>query len=319
MLRIAILDDYQNVAQSLADWSQVGPDAEVVSFNRNLATIDEAAKALADFDVISIMRERMPFGRAIIERLPKLKLVISTGPRNRSLDSTACRERGIVACFTRQGEKIPPTLEIATTLLLGASRNVFREDRAMREGRWQDGLGKALSGGTLGLLGLGNLGKGMARIGKAFGMDIVAWSQNLTPEKAAEGGATWVSKEDLFRRADAISVHLILSDRTRGLVGADDFARMKPSGIFVNTSRGPIVQESALIHALKSGQIRAAGLDVYDVEPLPVDHPFRSMDNVVLSPHLGYATETNFRAYFADTVESIAAWRNGAPVRVIQD
>ncbi len=319
MIRVAILDDYQNVALKLADWASLGADVEVVSFNRNLGNVEDAAQALADFDVISIMRERMPFGRPIIERLPKLKLVISTGPRNRSLDAAACRERGIVACFTRQGEKVPPTLEIAWTLLFGASRNVFREDRAMREGRWQEGLGMSLGGRTFGLLGLGNLGKGMARIAKAFGMDVIAWSQNLTPEKAEAGGARWVSKDDLFAQSDAISVHLILSDRTRGLVGAREFGLMKPTAVFVNTSRGPIVQEAALIDALRTNRIRAAGLDVYDVEPLPVDHPFRSMENVVLSPHLGYATDANFRAYFADTVESIQAWRNGAPVRVVQD
>ena len=319
MIRVCILDDYQNVATKLADWSALGPDFEVVSFNQNLGSVNEVAKALADFDVVSIMRERMPFRRELIERLPKLKLVISTGPRNRSLDSAACRERGVVACFTRQGEKVPPTLEIAWTLMLGASRNVFREDRAMRAGRWQDGLGMSLGGRTLGLLGLGNLGKGMARIAQGFGMEVIAWSQNLTPEKADAGGAKWVSKDELFSRSDAISVHLVLSDRTRGLVGAREFGLMKPTAIFVNTSRGPIVDEPALIDALRQKRIRAAGLDVYDIEPLPVDHPFRSMENVVLSPHLGYATEANFRAYFADTVESIIAWKNGAPVRVVQD
>lgn len=319
MLRIAICDDYQNIAKSLADWSSIGPDADIVSFSRNLGSVDEAAEALKDFDVISIMRERMSFGRALIERLPRLKLVISTGPRNRSLDAAACRERGIVACSTRQGEKVPPTLEIATTLLFGLSRNVFAEDRAVRAGRWQDGLGRSLSGGTLGLLGLGNLGRGMARIAKAFEMEVIAWSQNLTPEKAEAGGARWVSKEELFARSDAISVHLVLSERTRGLVGAEDFARMKPTAIFVNTSRGPIVDEAALINALRTGRIRGAGLDVYDMEPLPADHPFRTMENVVLSPHLGYATQANFRAYYADTVECIVAWRKGAPVRVVQD
>jgi D-3-phosphoglycerate dehydrogenase len=319
MIRVAILDDYQNVALKLADWSKLGPDVEVVSFTKNMASVDEAAAALADFDAVSIMRERMKFGRDLIERLPKLKLIVTTGGKNRSLDTAACRERGIICCGTGQGEKVPPTLEIAWALLLGAARNVFREDRAMRAGRWQDDLGMAIAGRTLGVLGLGNLGKGVARIGKAFGMDVIAWSQNLTPEKAAEGGATYVSKDELFSRADAISIHMVLSDRSRGLVGARELALMKPTAIIVNTSRGPIIDEAALISALREKRIRAAGLDVYDIEPLPADHPLRSMENVVLSPHLGYATEGNFRAYFDHTIEAIIAWRKGAPIRVIEE
>lgn len=312
-IKIAVLDDYLDMVRGSADWSALGAGVELTIFNRHLASVDEAAAALKDFDVLSLMRERMALPAALIERLPNLKLVITTGGRNRSIDLDACKARGIVVCGTRSADPAP-TIEIAWGLILSAARNLSREDANMRRGGWQERLGFSLHGKTLGIVGLGNLGKRMAAVGEAFGMNVVAWSQNLTPERAAEAGVTRVEKDKLMSGADVITIHLVLSDRTRGLVGAREFGLMKPSAILVNTSRGPIVDEPALIDALKSRRILAAGLDVYNVEPLPADHVLRTLDNALLSPHLGYATQGNFGRYYADTIEAIVAWRAGAAI-----
>jgi D-3-phosphoglycerate dehydrogenase len=286
--------------------------------NKHLPSVNEAAAALEAFDVLSLMRERMPLPRALIERLPNLKLVITTGGRNRSIDVEACKERGIVVCGTRSADPAP-TVEIAWGLILSAARNLSREDANMRRGGWQERIGFSLHGKTLGVVGLGHLGKRVAEVGKAFGMNVVAWSQNLTAELAAQAGVTRVDKDEVMSAADVITIHLVLSDRTRGLIGAREFGLMKPTAIVANTSRGPIIDEAALIEALQSRRILAACLDVYDVEPLPAGHPLRSLDNAVLSPHLGYATQGNFRTYFADTIEAIQEWRAGRAVpRVIE-
>ena len=313
MTRIAVLDDYLGDASKYGDWESLGPDAQATFFRENLPTADAAAEALAPFEVLSLMRERMALPKALIDRLPNLKLVITTGGRNRSIDVEACNARGIVVCGTRSADPAP-TIDVAWGLILSAARNLNREDALMRKGGWQERIGFTLHGKTLGLLGLGNLGKRMAVVGKAFGMEVIAWSQNLTAERAAEVGVTRVEKEELLRRSDVISIHLVLSERTRGLLGAADFALMKPSLILCNTSRGPIIDEAAMLDALRGRRILAAALDVYDVEPLPADHPLRGMDNAVLSPHLGYATQGNYEAYFADTIEAIRAWRSGKDV-----
>lgn len=317
-MRLAILDDYQNLALSLADWSRVKDRCDITVFDRNM-TPDEAAQALQPFEMVIVMRERMPFRRALIERLPHLKFIVSTGARNRGLDSDAAREHGILVTHTSNLHAAATTLELTWALILAAARNIPYEDRMMRAGRWQDTLGMRLVDRTLGLAGFGKLGSAVAKIGQAFGMKTIAWSQNLTAEKAAAGGAELVTKDELFARADIVSVHLVLSDRTRGLVGAREFGLMKPDSIFVNTSRGPIVDEAALVDTMQRKAIRRAALDVYDIEPLPVDHVLRKLDNVVLSPHLGYASEDNYRQYFVDALENIEAWLAGNPIRVTLD
>jgi D-3-phosphoglycerate dehydrogenase len=312
-VRIAVLDDYLDMVSASADWSSLGKDADIKIFNRNLKVVDEAAEALKDFEVLSLMRERMPLPKALIDRLPNLKLVITTGGRNRSIDVEACNARGIIVCGTRSADPAP-TIEIAWGLILSAARNLSREDAHMRRGGWQERIGFSLHGKTLGIVGLGHLGKLMANVGKAFGMNVIAWSQNLTAERAAEAGVTRVEKDELMSRSDVITIHLVLSDRTRGLIGAREFGLMKPTAILANTSRGPIIDEAAMVDALKSRRILAACLDVYNIEPLPADHVLRTLDNAVISPHLGYATQGNFRTYYADTIEAIQAWRAGSPV-----
>jgi phosphoglycerate dehydrogenase-like enzyme len=313
--RIAILDDYQHVALKMADWSRLPPECEPVVFDRNLATEDEAARALADFDVLCLLRERMPMPRTLIERLPALKLIVVTGAHNRTLDLAAAKERGITVSHTRGGDSQYATPELAWGLILSLMRHIPQEHQRMREGGWQETVGTALHGQTLSILGLGRLGSRMASIGRAFGMEVLAWSQNLTAERAEAAGATLVAKDELFARADVLTIHLVLGERSRGLVGAAELRRMKPSAVLVNTSRGPIVDEAALIAALERPHIRGAGLDVYDREPLPPDHPLRRLGNVVLTPHLGYVTEGTYRMFYADTVEAIAAWLAGTPVR----
>jgi phosphoglycerate dehydrogenase-like enzyme len=315
--RIAILDDYQHVAMTMADWSALLPDCELVVFDRNLATEDEAARALADFDVLCLLRERMPMPRTLIERLPALKLIVVTGAHNRTLDLAAAKERGITVSHTRGGDSQYATPELAWGLILSLMRHIPQEHQRMREGGWQETVGTALHGRTLSILGLGRLGSRMASIGRAFGMEVLAWSPNLTAERAEAAGAALVAKDELFARADVLTIHLVLGERSRGLVGAAELQRMKPSAVLVNTSRGPIVDEAALIAALERPDIRGAGLDVYDREPLPPDHPLRRLGNVVLTPHLGYVTEGTYRMFYADTVEAIAAWRAGTPVRLL--
>ncbi|HXD43758.1 MAG TPA: D-2-hydroxyacid dehydrogenase family protein [Pseudolabrys sp.] len=316
MIRAAILDDYQNVALSMADWSPIANDVEIKVFNQPFKSRDEAIKALQGFAVIVGMRERTPFPRVMIEALPDLKLLITTGGRNNSFDLKAAAERGVTVCGT--GGFGSPTTGIVFGLLLELTRRIGFENARLKAGQpWQVTIGPDLEGLTLGVLGLGKLGQRSAAVAKAFGMNVIAWSQNLTPEKAAAAGATYVSKEDLFAKADAVTIHVVLSDRSRGLVGAADLSRMKKSAYLINTARGPIVDEKALIAALKAKQIAGAGLDVFDVEPLPLDHPYRAIDNVVITPHLGYVSAQNYARYFPDIVGDIRAWLDGKPVRVV--
>lgn len=317
MLRIAVLDDYQGVALQFADWSRLGADAQVEVFRHPLPTLEEAAAALEPFEVICLMRERTAVPRRLIESLPRLRMIVATGTRNPSLDLAAAAERGIVVSHTRGGDSHHATPELAWALILACSRHLPEEDQRMRAGGWQETVGTVLHGRTLGILGLGRLGSRMAVIGRVFGMDILAWSENLTAERAEAAGARLVTKEGLLSAADIVTIHLVLGQRTRGLIGRGEFALMKPSAILVNTSRGPIVDEGALVEALSSGRIRAAGLDVFDREPLPVDHPLRSLRNAVLTPHLGYVTEGTYRMFYEDTVEAIVAWRAGAPIRIL--
>jgi phosphoglycerate dehydrogenase-like enzyme len=317
MVRAAILDDYQNVAMGFADWSPIAKDVEIKVFNKPFASQDEAIKALQGFAIVVGMRERTPFPRKMIEALPDLKLLITTGARNNSFDVKACAERGIAVCGT--GSVGSPTTGIAFGLMLELTRRIGFENARLKAGEaWQVTIGRDLEGLTLGILGLGRLGQRSATVGKAFGMNTIAWSQNLTAEKAEAGGAHLVSKEDLFRKADIVTIHLVLSDRSRGLVGGQELGLMKKTSYLINTSRGPIVDEKSLIAALQAKSIAGAGLDVFDVEPLPLDHPFRKLDNVVITPHLGYVSEQNYRKYFPDIVEDIRAWLDGKPVRVIE-
>ena len=280
--------------------------------------MDEAVQKLQPFDAVCLMRERTAFGRALIEKLPNLKFVSLTGARSPSLDTQALKERGIPVSNTRSAGGGLSTVELTWGLIISAARGLAKGERNMRAGQWHEGLapGFSLAGKTLGLLGLGNIGARVAAIGKAFGMECVAWSQNLTQEKAQAAGAALVSKEDLFSTSDVVSIHLVLSDRTRGLIGRTDLARMKPGAVLVNTSRSPIVDEKDLLSVLRTGRIHAA-LDVYETEPLPADHALRKMDNVTLSPHLGYVHEENYRVFYRDTVENVAAWLVGKPIRVI--
>ncbi|WP_020658088.1 D-2-hydroxyacid dehydrogenase family protein [Amycolatopsis benzoatilytica] len=312
-MKIAVLDDYQNVALECADWTSL--DAEIEVFSEPFAGPDEAVARLAGFDVVVAMRERTPFPAAVLDRLPALKLLVSTGRRNAAIDLDAARRNGVVVSAT--GALAYPTVEHAWALILAGARNLPVEFRSMREGGWQIGLGMGLRDKTLGLLGLGRLGAEVARIGLAFGMRPIAWSQHLTQERAAEHGVTAVSKEDLFAQADVLSVHLVLSERTRGLVGAAEFAAMKPSALLVNTSRGPIVDEAALVDALRRKEIAAAALDVYDVEPLPAEHPLRALDNAILTPHIGYVSRETYEVFYGGAVQDIAAFQTGSPINVL--
>jgi phosphoglycerate dehydrogenase-like enzyme len=305
-MRVAILDDYQNVALDLADWSSVAGRAEITVFNDHVADPEALVERLLPFDVICVMRERTPLPRGIIERLPQLKLIASTGRRNASIDMAAAEERAIRVTAT--GYRSTPTIEMTWALILASARQIVRESNSVRAGSWQTSIGRELDGQVLGVLGLGNIGGQVARIGLAFGMKVIAWSQNMTPQIADAAGATWVTKDELFRQADVLTIHLILSKRTRGLVGAAELALMKPTARLINTSRGPIVDEGALIRALRSRSIAAAALDVFDAEPLPADHPFRTLDNVLATPHIGYVAEKLYRTFYADAAASIAAW-----------
>jgi phosphoglycerate dehydrogenase-like enzyme len=314
--RCAILDDYQNVALSAADWSKVSGDLEIQVFNAHLGATDKVIAALQGFEIVCAMRERTAFPRDVIEKLPQLKLLFTTGMRNASIDVAAAKARGVVVCGTPAVGS--PTSGIAIGLMLELTRRIGYENARMKAGvPWQTTIGLDLEGLTLGVLGLGKLGARTARIAQAFGMKVIAWSQNLTPEKCQEAGVGYAGKEDLFRQADIVSIHLVLSQRSRGLVGANELALMKPSAYIINTSRGPIIEETALLAALRGKTIAGAGLDVFDVEPLPPDHPLRKMDNVVLTPHLGYVATQNYRAYFAGVVDDIRAFLDAKPVRVI--
>jgi len=313
--RCAILDDYQNVALKLADWSI--PDVEVKAFNEPFADQAAVVAALKDFDIVCMMRERTPFRKPTLEQLPNLKLLMTSGARNASIDLDYAAERGITVCGT--GSVGQPTAELAVGLMLELARKIGYENNRMKSGvPWQSTLGIELAGKTLGLLGLGKLGGKVGEIGKAIGMSLIAWSQNLTEEKAKTGGAKLVSKEELFRQSDFLSIHLVLSDRSRGLVSAKDLALMKPTAFLINTSRGPIVNEPALLSVLGQRKIAGAGLDTFDIEPLPLNHPLRKLDNVVLTPHLGYVSQENYKVYYPDMVENIKAWLAGKSVRVIK-
>ncbi|GGF82538.1 2-hydroxyacid dehydrogenase [Azorhizobium oxalatiphilum] len=317
-LRIAILDDYQNVALQMADWSRLGTDADVTVFDRALPSLEAQAEALAPFDVLCLMRERMPVPAELLNRLPNLKLLVVTGVRTRSIDFATAAARGIAICHTRGGDSNFSTPELAWGLILACARHIPQEHANVRDGGWQRTLGTTLEGRSLGLVGLGKMGSRMAAIGRAFGMQVIAWSQNLTAERADAAGVELVTKDQLFERADVVSLHLVLSDRTRGVVSAPELARLRPGSILVNTSRGPLVDEAALIARLDAGGLRA-GLDVFDQEPLLADHPLRRRDDVVLTPHLGYVTDTTYRQFFADCVEDIIAWRDGTPVRLLTE
>ena len=314
--RCAILDDYQNIALSSADWSPVKGDVDIKAFNQHLGGPDKVIAALQDFDIVVAMRERTGFPKAVIDALPNLKLLITTGMRNASIDTEAAKARGVTVCGT--GAFGSPTSGIAIGLMLELTRHIGYENARLHAGApWQTTIGPELEGLTLGVLGLGKLGQRTAAIAKAFGMKVIAWSQNLTPEKCAEVGVGYVGKDDLFRQSDFISIHVVLSQRSRGLVGARELVLMKPTAYIINTSRGPIIDEAALIAALREKKIAGAGLDVFDAEPLPLDHPFRKMDNVVITPHLGYVTEQNYRHYFTGAVEDIRGFLDGKPVRLL--
>jgi len=305
-MKVAILDDYQDVALRLADWSAVRRRAEITVFNDHLADPAAVVERLRPFDVVCVMRERTPLSRDILQQLPRLKLIASTGPRNAAIDMRAAAERGIVVTAT--GYESTPANELSWALILASARHLAREAASVRDGGWQTRIGTNLRGKCLGVIGLGNIGKEVARIALAFGMTVIAWSQNLTSEIASAAGATLVDKDALFRQADIVTIHLILSRRTSGLVGAAELALMKSTAWLVNTSRGPIVDEAALIEALQARRIAGAALDVFEIEPLPADHPFRSLDNVLATPHIGYVTEELYRTFYGDAAASIAAW-----------
>jgi len=308
---IAILDDYQDVALSLADWSMLDEWAAVTVFNDHLADSDAVVERLRPFDIVCVMRERTPMPRAIIERLPKLRMIASTGSRNASIDLKAAEDRGIQVVHT--GYTSAPTIELTWALILASARNLVAENRSLREGGWQQSVGSDMAGRTLGILGLGNVGGAVARIGNAFGMKVIAWSQNLTTERAAEVGATLVSKHELFQEADVLSINLVLSGRTRGLVGAAELALMKPTARLINTSRGPIVVEADLVAAIKDQKIAGAAIDVFDQEPLPFEHPFRSLPNLLATPHIGYVSRGLYERFYQDTVANIRRWLESQP------
>jgi len=319
-MKLAILDDYMKVALASADWDRVRRrGVEITVFDTAFSSVEDAAAKLAPFDMVNLLRERTHFPRALIERLPRLRFIAMTGRRAPSLDVAAATDHGILVSNTRVGEGAASTSEMAWTLLLAAARDLANAERGVRAGRWHENvrLGVVLEGRQLGVIGLGRLGSRVASYGKAFGMNVVAWSQNLTPERAAECGARYVSKEELFATSDFVTIHVVLSDRTRGLIGAADFARMKPSAILVNTSRGPIVDEAALIDALKSRKLAHAALDVYSREPLAADHPLRAMQNVTLSPHLGYVNTDIFGVFYSESVKNIEAWLDGKPTNAL--
>jgi len=315
MTQVAILDDYQNVALEMADWNALPSSVEVHVFDDHVADLDGVAARLAEFEVVCAMRERTPFPRALIERLPNLKLLITSGMRNAALDLEAAAEAGITVCGTRSSGHA--TAELTWGLILCLLRHLPMEHESVVEGGWQVGIGNDLDGKTLGVIGLGRLGRRVAAVGRAFDMKVIAWSQNLTAERAAEHGAERVELDELLSRADVVTIHVVLSERTRDLLGREQLAKMKPSAILINTSRGPIVNEQALVAALTRRQIRGAGLDVYATEPLPYDHPIRHLSNVVLTPHIGYVTEEAYRFFYGDMVENIQAYLDGKPVRVI--
>jgi D-3-phosphoglycerate dehydrogenase len=315
-LRCAILDDYYDTALTLADWARLGDRVDVTAFTRPFGSEQDAASALADFEIICAMRERTAFPPSLFAALPKLKLLITSGMRNAAIDMDAAKARGVVVCGTQYGRD--PTASLTMGLILELTRRIGRENARMHAGeRWQKLGGIEIEGRTLGVIGLGKLGSKVAGLAKAFGMNVIAWSPNLTTERCKEAGVGYATKDELFATADIITIHVVLSARSRGLVGRDDLARMKETAYLVNTSRGPLVDEAALLETLQQKKIAGAGLDVFSVEPLPIDHPFRKLDNLVLTPHLGYVTEESFRSHYGQMVECIDAWLSGDPPRRI--
>jgi phosphoglycerate dehydrogenase-like enzyme len=313
-LRCAILDDYIDLTLEIADWSKVRDRVDITVFNQPFASAEAAASALKDFEIICAMRERTPFPRALFASLPKLKLLITSGMRNASIDMEAAKEHGVVLCGTQWARD--PTAPLTMGLILELTRNIGRENARMHAGEpLQKFVGMEIEGKTLGVVGLGKLGTKVAKLAQAFGMNVIAWSPNLTPERSKEAGVGYATKEELFSTADIITVHVVLSQRSRGLVGAEDLARMKPTSYLVNTARGPIVDEAALLTTLQQRKIAGAAIDVFSVEPLPVEHPFRKLDNIVLTPHLGYVTAESFRNHYSQMVEGIDAWFKGETLR----
>ena len=316
MHRCAILDDYQNVALTFADWSPLKDKIDITVFDKPFASSDAAVRALQDFEIVCAMRERTAFSREVLTALPKLKLLLTSGMRNAAFDLETAKECGITVCGT--GGVGNATAGLTIGLMLELTRKIGFENARMHAGEpWQTTMGQDVEGMTLGVVGLGKLGTKVATIAKALGMKVIAWSQNLTPDACSAAGVTYATKDELFATADIVSIHLILSKRTRGLITDEDLARMKPTSYLVNAARGPIVDEAALLDALQRKRIAGAGLDTFSREPLPVDHPLRKLGNVVLTPHIGYVTENNYRRYYGDMVEDIAAWLKGAPVRVM--
>jgi phosphoglycerate dehydrogenase-like enzyme len=313
-LRCAILDDYLNISLKLADWSKIEDRVDVTVFNQPFASGEAAVSALKDFEIILAMRERTPFPRAMFDQLPKLKLLITSGMRNAAIDMAAAKDKGVVVCGTNWPRD--PTAALTIGMILELTRNIGRENARMHAGEYlQKHVGIEIDGKTLGVVGLGKLGAKVSTIAKTFGMNVIAWSPNLTAERCKEVGVTYATKEELFSTADIITIHMVLSDRSRGLVGAADLARMKPTSFIVNSARGPIIDEMALLETLKARKIAGAAVDVFSVEPLPVDHPFRKLDNLVLTPHLGYVTQETFIAHYTQMVEGIDGWFKGEPVR----
>jgi phosphoglycerate dehydrogenase-like enzyme len=313
-LRCAILDDYLNLTLEMADWSKVGDRIDITVFNEPFASTEAAASALKDFEIICAMRERTPFPRELFAALPKLKLLITSGMRNAAIDMEAAKEHQVVLCGTQWARD--PTAPLTMGLILELTRNIGRESARMHAGEpLQKFVGIEIEGKTLGIVGLGKLGSKVAKMAQAFGMNVIAWSPNLTAEKCNEAGVGYATKDELFATADIVTVHVVLSQRSRGLVGAAELSRMKPTSYLVNTARGPIVDEMALLETLQQRKIAGAAIDVFSVEPLPVDHPFRKLDNIVLTPHLGYVTAESFRNHYSQMVEGIDAWFNGEVLR----
>jgi len=315
MFKVAILDDYHHEALRLANWKPLDRDAQIQVFSDNLQDAPRLAERLQSFDAVVVMRERTPFRRELFERLPNLRLLVTTGPRNASIDMAAASERGVLVCGTQSTGF--PTAELTWGLIFALFRHLPQECQAMREGKWICSTGRSVRGKTLGVVGVGRLGVDVVRVGNAFGMKVIAWSQNLTAERAEAAGATLVTKQQLLEQSDIVTLHVVLSGRTRDLIGKAEFDRMKPTAVLVNTSRGPIVNEQALVEALRTKRIAGAAMDVYDQEPLPPYHPLRSLDNVVLTPHLGYATDDSFVLMWGEAVEDIRAFLDGAPIRII--
>ena len=314
-VQIAVIDDWQNVASGVVDWSVLEAVGQVHFLHDYPADTATLIERLKGFEVICVMRERTPFDKTLLQGLPKLKLLVTGGMRNAALDIPAAKALGIQVCGTDSYKQAAP--ELTWALIIASTRNLVAEANSLRAGNWQVGLGGDLYGKTLGILGLGSIGQKVAQFAQVFGMRVIAWSENLTPERAAESGVIWVSKRELFEQADILTIHLVLSDRSRGLVDAEALGWMKPSARLVNTARGPIVDEQALVDALTQGRLAGAALDVYAEEPLPVDHPFRHLPTVLATPHVGYVSEQNYRQFYQQMIEDIQAWATGAPIRVL--